>query len=69
MIGQYFVLGYVNKQSKEAGDYKKLHIKLVHKAVALSLYGLTVINVFVIVQMVVLSRYAFAFLIMGLRTT
>ena len=27
MTGQYYVLGYVNRKSKEVGDYKKLHIK------------------------------------------
>jgi hypothetical protein len=41
MTGQYYVLGYANKKSKEVGDYKRLHIKVLHKAVALVLYGLT----------------------------
>src|ERR1051325_631636 len=57
MIGQYYVLGYVNRKSKEVGDYKKLHIKLLHKAVTLVQYGLTAINIFAIMQMAVISRY------------
>lgn len=63
MTGQFFVLGYVNKKSKEVGDYKKLHIKVLHKAMTLVLYGLAAINIIVIVQMVVLSRYNVASLI------
>lgn len=58
MVGQYFVLGYVNKKSREVGDYnKKLHIKVLHKALAIVQYVLTAINIFVIVQMVVIARY------------
>jgi hypothetical protein len=63
MTGQYYVLGYANKKSKEVGDYKRLHIKVLHKAVALVLYGLTAINVLVIVQMVLTSRYSVTSLI------
>lgn len=63
MTGQFFVLGYVNKKSKGVGDYKKLHIKVLHKAMTLVLYGLAAINIIVIVQMVVLSRYNVASLI------
>jgi Na+/H+-translocating membrane pyrophosphatase len=57
MIGQYYVLGYANKKSKEVGDYKKLHIKVLRKAVACAIYGLTAINVFVIVQMVAIKNH------------
>jgi signal transduction histidine kinase len=63
MTGQYYVLGYVNRKSKDVGDYKKLHIKLLHKAVALVQYGLTAINIFAIMQMAVISRYNVASLI------
>ena len=42
MVGQYFVLGYVNKKSREVGDYnKKLRIKVLHKALAIVQYVLT----------------------------
>ncbi len=63
MTGQYFVLGYINKKSEEVGDYKKIHIKVLRKAVALVQYGLTAINILVIVQMVVISRYNVASLV------
>ena len=63
MTGQYYVLGYINKKSKEVGDYKKIHIKVLRKAVALVQYGLTAINILVIVQMVVISRYNVASLV------
>lgn len=57
IIGQYFVLGYVNNKSKEVGDYKKLRIKVLHKAVVIVQYGLAAINIFVILQMVIISHY------------
>ncbi|MBV9176151.1 MAG: hypothetical protein JO297_03860 [Nitrososphaeraceae archaeon] len=64
MVGQYYVLGYVNKKSSEIGDYnKKLHIKVLHKALTIVQYGLTAINIFVIVQMYTISRYNVASLI------
>jgi Na+/H+-translocating membrane pyrophosphatase len=64
MVGQYFVLGYLNKKSREVGDYnKKLRIKALHKALAIVQYVLTAINIFVIVQMFIISRYSVASLI------
>jgi hypothetical protein len=63
MVGQYFVLEYVNKKSREVGDYKKFRIKVLHRALTAVQYGLTAINIFVIVQMVVISRYNVASLI------
>jgi zinc-binding dehydrogenase len=64
MVGQYFVLGYLNKKSREVGDYnKKLRIKALHKALAIVQYVLIAINIFVIVQMFIISRYSVASLI------
>jgi hypothetical protein len=61
--GQYFVLAYIKRKSREVGDYKKLHLQVLHKGLAVVQYGLTAINIIVIVQMVVLSRYNVAFLV------
>jgi hypothetical protein len=39
--GQYFVLAYIKRKSREIGDYKKLHLQVLHKALAVVQYGLT----------------------------
>ena len=68
IVGQYFVSGYIKRKSREVGDYKKLHLQVLHKALALVQYVLTAINIIVIVQMVVLSHYNVASLVAATGT-
>jgi hypothetical protein len=65
LIGQYVVLGYINKKSREIVNYKKLYLEVLHKAVTSVQYGLTAINIIVIVQMVIISRYNITSLIVA----
>jgi hypothetical protein len=65
LIGQYLVLEYVKKNSREIRNNKKLHLGVLHKAVALIQYGLIAINVILILQMVTVSRYYVAYLVIA----
>jgi hypothetical protein len=63
IIGQYLVLEYVKKKSREIRINTKLHLEVLHKAVTIVQYGLTAINIIVIVQLTAMSSYSITFLI------
>ena len=65
LIGQYIVLEYAKKDTKEIRNNKKLHLKALQTAVAIIQYGLIGNNIILIVQMLTISRYNVASLIIA----
>ena len=57
VIGQYFILEFVKKKSKEIKTKKELNLEILHKSVTVAQYVLTAILVIVILQMFATSRY------------
>ena len=56
-IGQYFVLEFVKQRSREIRTRKQLHLDTIHKIVTIVQYILTAIIIFIILQILVTSRY------------
>ena len=57
MVGQYLILGFINRKSKENSVGEQPKLKLIQKVVFVSQYSLTAILVFIILQMIVTSGY------------
>ena len=57
VIGQYLVLSFVNHKSRTIMMKEKLHLKAIYKIVVIVQSVLTVILVYVLVQMVITSSY------------
>ena len=61
VLGQYFILGFVKRKSKEIRTKEKT-LNTMHKVVAIVQYVLAAIFVFVILQVVTTSHYNMAML-------
>jgi hypothetical protein len=58
VTGQYLLLEFTKKKSKEIRDKRQLHLDLIHKLVTIIQYVLTAVIVFFIVEMVLTSAYS-----------
>jgi hypothetical protein len=68
-VGQYLILNFVKKKSKKIISKEQYRLNAIHKIVTIVQYALTAVFVFVILQMVITSRYNIVMLIAAIWTS
>jgi hypothetical protein len=69
IIGQYLVLEFIRRKSKEARLREQLHLDKIHIFVSISQYTIAAILVFIFVQMITLSSYNNSMIIAGITVS